>query len=186
MHVLMCVCVCVFIVQTLTMLNVLCNTLCATVWIYYIFHDEGNVSWPCKMLREFWIVLLFFIFFPLLVCAQVGIGFGAGSFWPTHRGYTTCATAMWMTTHTHIPPQGWDCPTVSLYTAAFGIPSTADRVYWHSCLIACSIVHSERATPPSCPPTRPHPQSLYVSLLLPHSSEHQSHYPHSHTENGNG
>lgn len=63
-----CVCACVFIVLTLTVLNVLCNTLCATVWIYYIFHDEENVSWPCKMLRESWTVFLFFLFF---LCVSV-------------------------------------------------------------------------------------------------------------------
>lgn len=90
------------------------------------------------------------------MCAQVGIGFGAGSFWPTQRGHTyLCYCNVNDHTHTHMylrtPPQGWDCPTVSLYTVAFGIPSTADRIYWHSCLIACSVVHSVRATPPTCP-----------------------------------
>lgn len=73
---------------------------------------------------------------------------------------------------------------VFILGAGFDIPITADRVYWHSCLIACSIVHSVRANPSfhSLPPS----WSLCVSLPLPHSSEHQSHYTHSHTENVNG
>lgn len=47
---------------------------------------------------------------------------------------------------------------VSTMAARLGIPGSAYRVYWHSCLIACSIVHSVRANPQSL--------SLFVSLSL--------------------
>lgn len=51
-----------------------------------------------------------------------------------------------------------------------GIPGNAHRVYWHSCLIACSIVHSVRANP-----------LISLRVSLSHSTEHQTYYPHSHS-----
>lgn len=68
---------------------------------------------------------------------------------------------------------------VSTVAARLGIPGSAYRVYWHSCLIACSIVHSVRANPQSLSLFLSQP--LYVSLSLSHSSGHQTYYPHSYS-----
>lgn len=57
-----------------------------------------------------------------------------------------------------------------------GIPGDTHRTYWHSCLIARSVVHSIRANTP-----HPHPPSLslFMSLcwsLSPPSVEHHTSY----------
>lgn len=104
----------------------------------------------------------------------LGCAVGAGSCWRRE------GTAIQKHTNTHTHHLKAETVLPCLYLAPYlGIPGNAHRVYWHSCLIACSIVHSVRANPP-------HPSfSLSLctsfSVSLTHSTEHQTYYPHSHS-----
>lgn len=71
-------------------------------------------------------------------------------------------------TDTHAHHLKAETVLLCLYLAPWlGIPGNAHRVYWHSCLIACSIVHSVRAKPPPPPNlSLSVPLSLGLSLTL--------------------
>lgn len=59
--------------------------------------------------------------------------------------------------HTHARHLKAETVLLCLYLApCLGIPGSAYRIYWHSCLIACSRVHSVRAANPPCTHTHSH------------------------------
>lgn len=94
----------------------------------------------------------------------LGCAVGAGSCWRRE------GTAIQKHTNTHTHHLKAETVLPCLYLAPYlGIPGNAHRVYWHSCLIACSIVHSVRANPP-IPPSL----SLSVPLSLCRSLTLQS------------
>ncbi len=71
-----------------------------------------------------------------------------------HNSQTLTHTHTHTHIHTHLKAE---TVLLCLYSApCLGIPGIAHRMYWHSCLIACSIVHSVSATP----------LSLFLSLSL--------------------
>ena len=164
--------------------------VCVSVWLGFFFPPYWCLTvWiTFGMTAELWVDLATHwesLGCRSVLCVQVisgvsvhlGSAVRAGSCWHTRREdmllqyrhkhtHTHTHTCTRAHTHTHLKAE---TVLLCLYLApCLGIPGSAHRVYWHSCLIACSIVHSVRANPP-----------ISLSLSLRHTHTHTHTHTHS-------